>query len=296
MKVLPLPDVPTDGIQLADWLELSALIAADKNSSRGDLERALQTASIFDPEGSGSIDAKCLEVFFELEQRAKSADSAYPFEIKEPVIRLKSEIGDYLPYFFCLCLSFFRSEHKSGVQLFPRRMFENLACVAAQNFVGGEVVRFASPRDTIPSQFGKAVDVLCRRMGEGQGFRIQPTLSRQDDTLDVVAWRHFKDGLPGKLVLFGQCASGRNWEEKASELTPEVFCTSWMIKTPVNHPLKAFFVPHRVDPDRWEFISRRAGIVFDRCRIAYWASLSREWLSQKVAMTKWCQKVLPARR
>ncbi|MGH9429871.1 MAG: hypothetical protein ACRD2L_26605, partial [Terriglobia bacterium] len=171
--------------------------------------------------------------------------------------------------------------------------FEDLSCVAAQNFVGGEVVRFASPRSFLPGQFSKAVDAVCRLIKEGQGFRGQATLSRQDDTLDVVAWRHFKDELSGKLVLFGQCASGRNWEGKAGELSPRVFCESWMIEKPPSPVLKAFFIPHRVDPLRWDFINRRAGIVFDRCRIAYWASLTSERLLQEAAMINWCQKVLP---
>jgi len=36
-------------------------------------------------------------------------------------------------------------------------------------------------------------------------------------------------------------------------------------------PIKSFFTPYRVERDKWEFYARKAGILFDRCRIAFWA-------------------------
>ena len=94
---------PTDTIQLADWLEIYALISGDKNSSRGDLESALRAASLFEPEGDEAIQQKLLEVFQELEDRTKSADHAYPFHLEGGVLSAKECWEEYPAYVFCLC-------------------------------------------------------------------------------------------------------------------------------------------------------------------------------------------------
>jgi hypothetical protein len=67
----------------------------------------------------------------------------------------------------------------------------------------------------------------------------------------------------------GQCAAGSDWETKRTELIPESFWNKWATRQPVHRPTKAFFTPHRVELARWRHFGYDAGIVFDRCRIAY---------------------------
>ena len=98
---------PTDTIQLADWLEIYALISGDRNSSRGDLESALRTASLFEPEGDEAIQRKILEVFQELDDRTRSAAEAYPFILNGGVLSLRGKWEEFPAYVFCLCLSYF---------------------------------------------------------------------------------------------------------------------------------------------------------------------------------------------
>ncbi len=176
-------------------------------------------------------------------------------------------------------------------QTLPRRLFEDLCCLAASLYLGGESLRFAHPRTELPAHFGKAVTTLCARLGEGQEFRKQPTLHSKDATLDVVAWKHFPDGLSGKLVLFGQCASGGDWNSKLGALQPLSFCEQWMIEVPPSDLLRGFFVPHRIPYDSWSWTNRRGGILLDRCRIAHWTSSdqAREPLEQ---ITDWVEEAL----
>lgn len=288
--MLALPYPATDALKLADWLELYALVSRDSNSSSGDLERALRRAAVLEADRE-DIERKYLEVFTELEARARSAKRAYPFKIKGALLELKSKIDDFPSYVFCLCLSFWRWKHPKGEPVFPRRMFEDLSSVAARNYVNGESVRFGFPRQTLMGTFGKAVKDLCALVREGSGYRTQSTRPRRDDKVDVVAWRHFPDKLPGKVVLFGQCASGADWESKIDELQPESFCKQWMLQAPVSPMVKALFIPHRVDPRQWEYINRRAGIVFDRCRLSYWVHQRGE-LTNRGQYIDWCRKVL----
>ncbi len=271
-NMLPLPKSPIDTIRLADWVELSALLSPDLSTSSGDLRAALRTAALFERGGDEAIESKALEVFRELEQRALAADTAYPFSSEGGVLTAQANWQDFTSYLFCLCLSYFGWKNKIGAKTFPRRLFEDLACDAAKNYLRGHAVRFASPRKDLPSSFKEAVTVLCtKNIEEGEGFREQPSLRSQDDTVDVVAWSDFPDHLPGKLLMFGACASGANWENKINELQPGVFCNQWMIEPPASPLVKAFFIPHRIDKSLWMKYSRRSGIIFDRCRIAFWA-------------------------
>jgi hypothetical protein len=129
---------PTDTIQLADWLEIYALISGDKNSSRGDLESALRTASLFEPGGDEAIQQKLLEVFHEIEDRTKSANQAYPFRMEGGVLTVKERWEEYPAYVFCLCLSYFGVKQSKSTKAFPRRWFEHISRDALLHYLGGE--------------------------------------------------------------------------------------------------------------------------------------------------------------
>lgn len=268
--MLELPaDEPTGTLRLADWLELSAIISPDHNTSRGDLESVLRRSSFAELHDGSAIEEKIIEVFDELDQRSKATLEAYPFELSyRGVLQLKSDNWQNFPaYIFCLCLSYFGTDHNE-----PRRLFEQVSCLAAKSYLQGSVVGFGFPRTELPSSFSDAVTEICRLMGEGETYRDQPSLNRKDDTLDLVAWKDFSDKRPSKLLMFGQCASGLDWEGKLSELQPRTFCDNWMQETLVSpEPLKSFFIPHRVERSKWKFVARKSGVFFDRCRVAFWA-------------------------
>ncbi len=272
-----LPRTPTDLVRLADWLEVSALASPGRTASSVDLEGALDEGSLLEPqapeepEASEALETVVVDVFYELEQRALAAGPAYPFLVDIPVLRARRNWRARSSYVFCLCLSYFGVTRRNGASVYPRRIFEALCVDAARSYLRGEAIRFASPRtsDTVPKSFVAAIDQLCRgHIGEGEGFRKQPVLSGKDRGLDVVAWRDAPDALPGKLILFGNSASGWNWESKLDELQPLNFCADWMVEVPVSPLLKAFFMPHRMDRRYWDRNTRRAGIIFDRCRIS----------------------------
>ena len=90
-----------DPLELADWLELLALTAADENSSQGDLERVLRRASpseLADEHGDDEkVEQKTLDVFRELEQRSIAGGDAYPFDVGTPgVLQMKGDWHSYL--------------------------------------------------------------------------------------------------------------------------------------------------------------------------------------------------------
>lgn len=261
----------TDEIRLADWLELLALSSADLNSSAGDLASVLTASGILDPDGSGAVESKVVDVFTELEARALASGTGYPFEVVGDTLQARDDWADHSAYVFCLCLSWRRWRRPQGSSYFPERIFESLCTEAARKCLNGGSVRFGSPRvrSQIAASFARAIDELCHRhFNEGAGFKNdEPPRWQKDYGLDVVAWRDWPDMQPGKLLLFGNCAAGWDWEDKLDELQPDNFRNRWM-NGPDSPIIKAFFVPHRVPPVRWRGTVAAAGILFERCRIA----------------------------
>lgn len=271
--MLRVPTRTADRLAWADWLEIKALTDQDGNASRGDLAKALQTLEYGDDE---RCERMILNVFDELAAREKAAKEAYPFVIhfEQSLIERKPEWQEYPAYVFCLCLSYFGVNEKAGSKSKPRRWFEHLSRDAARQYLGGEGVRFGSPRvaSELPVKFKMAIDKLCKHLlKEGSGFKDGGLPSRKDDAVDIVAWKHFPDELPGKLILFGNCASEQNWQgSKEKELTPRAFWEDWIMDPAGTEIVKSFFIPHRTEREHFLSHVRKAGIIFDRCRIAYW--------------------------
>jgi hypothetical protein len=225
---------------------------------------------------------------------ACGADGAYPFDVRENYITLR-EGYHHSVYVFLLLLSNYGHDPgtlgNSGAKL-----FEEVCANAAEAYMGGpdSLVRaeaFGFPRRKLPAGFARAVDTLCAVLGEGLRHRARPTSRDQKDArLDVVAWRGFPDGKVGKLIAFGQCATGGNWSEKRTELQPHVWCEMWMEDMPPVIPVKFFFVPHRLATALWLETCLLAGVLFDRCRIAYLVRSLPTDLALRV--TEWSSAVL----
>jgi len=256
----------------------------------------LQIAAV----GKAKAERLSLEVITEIEERVRATSGAYPFELRHSrVLQARDELKDYTAYIFCLLLSYFGWEQVRGAPINPRLLFENLSCVAAKQYFHGEVCQFGTSRDDEISTFSDAVNQLCKRLGEGGGIRPTHTLHKKDDHVDLVVWRHFEDGRENKLVFFGQCASGENWKAKLNELQPDAFWEHWMIESKRSPLGRSFFIPHRIsDQDNgegWKYYASYArGILFDRCRVAYWAWIGNDEVLSESRYFEWCESVFPA--
>jgi hypothetical protein len=266
----------------ADWLELTAFEVADRSRSLQDLIQVIrrsgtaEEAAEEDPRlaaydrGAEVSEAVADAAFAELEARSVACGGTYPFIIDG--VGLAAPVGtEKSIYLFMLLLSTFGA--KAGPkELDALGLFDRVAASAAANYVQGEAYLFGFPRRIAPRGFVKAVDDLTKRLGEGQGNRNRPTTRNQKDAkLDIVAWRAFEDRRPGKVIVFGQCATGADWKSKLTELQPRAFYSLWFMENTVIDPVRVFFMPFRVPEEQWLEISYPGGIIFDRCRIAHHA-------------------------
>lgn len=268
----------------ADWLELTAIRAADRNASVQDLIQAIRRAGSVDAVaqamGTGSdpdrgatvTESIADDTFAEAENRLGACVAAYPFSIGRQYIQAIRRPERYIYTFLLLLSQFGIYAGPAGID--TASLFESVSGWAAQSYMGGQSrgarhYLFGSPRRGTIRGFRAAIDDLCNRLGEGGGCRMRVHRKNQMDAkLDLVAWRPFMDRRIGQSVAFGQCATGAGWRAKLSELQPQTFCSLWLRDQLAVAPGRFFFVPFRVDVANWEDATFNGGVVFDRCRIA----------------------------
>jgi hypothetical protein len=285
VAALVAPDASDDPEVHADWLELRALKAADRDSSIQDLIQVIRRTGTIeaveaddqsdDPQDRGGEKSQAVaeDAFAEIEDRHSScARGKYPFLVRAQYIELRNDPKKSL-YLFLLLLSRFGKDGAAngvdGAQLFELVSLHTAAVYWGSAASGVQGYHFGAPRRSTPRAFKDALDEMCRGMGEGQGCRIdRPNLKDQKDAkLDLIVWHSFPDNRQGKLIGFGQCATGNDWRDKLTHLQPEAFCGMWMLDTPAVTPVRLFFVPFRIGRRRWLDAARSGGIIFDRCRI-----------------------------
>jgi hypothetical protein len=251
------------------------------------LINALRKASLAELNDHPTRESKSLDVLSELESRVQDAHDGYPFTLShDGVLNFEgNHWRHFVPYIFCLLASYLTLP--SGDDGY--RLFEKLSYVVAREYLQGSAVRFGAPREKLPGSFPDAVDVLCERMGEGEGFGSSPPEDVKDDLIDIVAWKDFADLLPSKVLMFGQCATGSNWRTKKA-LKANNFCNHWMKKDTFSPgPIPSFFCSHRVKIFDYEKDVKDFGVFFERCRISSLGSASsesfpehEEWLRRKL--------------
>ena len=232
------------------------------------------------------IESGAEATFGELTTRTRDAGVGYPFSVHNYLLRGPEEWADYTPYVFCLLVSYTTRHLNWALPTRPRSLFEEVCRQAAGNYLGGDAVRIGFPRDgiTMPVRFRDAIGALVNMLGEGGAFK--PTApSRKDDGVDIVAWRHFPDRQCGKLILFGNCATGHDINDlrnnKCAQMRIDAFRDRWFVEPPVSPIVPAFFMPHRVSTNDWtwrEMVRNGRQLLFDRCRVALFAQQSRgDW-------------------
>ena len=264
----------------ADWLELEAIRTRTGQVSLETFVRGIRRAGSTDAlepdgedRGSEVSQGVAQDAFSEAERRlvACGVVGSYPFDIEQGLIKLR--IGwEESPYILLLLLSKAKpTAGHNGTAV----LFERLCTHAAHQYFGGDAnnafaLRFGTPRKAPLAKFYQAVDDLCIKLSEGGGCR-EPSKGRHlgDNGLDVVAWRPFSDARGGKLIAFGQCATGGDdgWKKKLTELQGGSFARKWFRDIPSVDPIRLFFLPHRVPENDWRNTSIDGGIIFDRCRI-----------------------------
>jgi hypothetical protein len=96
----------------------------------------------------------------------------------------------------------------------------------------------------------------------------------KDAGVDVIAWKNSADNLPGKLLMFGQVASGYNWEDKSIKNDIDTFKNTFFSDFPQSPPIPSMFIPFCISPNsngtlrnRMNGLAEKFGIVYYRYRL-----------------------------
>src|SRR6185295_10419230 len=91
--VVPFPEDFQKPEALADWLELTALYAADQNASMGDAQRELDRLNY------GNRESLLGNVMTEFDRRVRATGAVgYPFERGDTSIQLRGRASEYPAY------------------------------------------------------------------------------------------------------------------------------------------------------------------------------------------------------
>lgn len=307
--VVELPAAQADSVEHADWIEIDAIQSADESSSYEEFASQIHISGTtdtmetddddedVDDDGGGELSYKVADrVWAEIERRVQACgggNAFYPFEVTGGGITLKSE-WESSGYVFQLLLSAFGKD-AGPPQTFGERIFERLSSHAGQAYLGGpqnnaRSFRFGFPRPD-RTGFRTALANLCGELRAGSVKAEAALIDQQQDShLDVVVWRHFDDLKESQLIGFGQCATGKNWDTKLSELQPGNFANEWLLERFYPEPVRMFFVPKCIELRQWNHVTVHAGLVFDRCRISHLAGELQGELHQEC--TEWSLAVI----
>jgi hypothetical protein len=345
-RVMPVNSpLPTDTrSRLADWLEVLALTTSRGVATRadvlslhdllGDETREVENdestgelleSEILDDERSSATDA----VFEELARRSEILGLYYPFTLESRgqswrlahIAQTESDVSTARAfYIFCLLTSAVRDRriHGAAIPHLETAMpshFQLIATEAAAEVVGGIAISFGWPRPE-GTAFQPALKNVSQRLRLGTPLDTVPLWStgrEKDSGIDVIAWREFTDGRPGKLILLGQVASGNNWTGKSVKSDTPRFL-SWFSQRPTEHYIPAIFIPFpqhhdctgRRDAD-FEAVAREEawlreqefGLVIDRLRVVESAAkhFAEEFAGRAVTpagLTEWITQALDA--
>jgi hypothetical protein len=294
---------PFDGTsnELCDWMELAALASSDGRVLLGEVNLGLEMEEDFEDEDLAQEDQtreqRVQMVLAAMDERRKAMSTAYPFECSESSshVVLKPGISNGgSVYLFCLIVS---NAARNGLlhghgDWEPdlekaRGLFQACATVCSSGYVRGPAYSVGWPRPDSSSFVGKLKQVY-ERFNDGKPHPTVPQWAPKrvkDDEIDVIAFKHERDGQGGTLYLLAQAASGKDWAEKSVKTAVETYHKTWFHQIPASPPIPAiampFWMPSQADNfdfdhEEQEVIagkywrtSTEMGVVLYRSRIAH---------------------------
>lgn len=275
------PDVPSpkaDVHEIADFIEIECI--RHKRVSARDVSASLNILVDYDYRINGvpeeeELEPKIVESLHEIEQRQRFCGNRYPFSVSQHgyVVTFNPMIDEIIREVYTFLLFTTRLDmQKERIQnnIDGALLFEELSEYTGKNYFGERAESFLFGTASRGSNFRDKIKSLVQRMKEGRGFESRSDSSpniNKDDNLDVVVWKSFSDGYPGKLIGFGQCKTGTYWENSLTSLQPDSFCKKWFRNQPAVNPIRLYFISESILRTDWYNHTSEAGILFDRCRI-----------------------------
>lgn len=270
----------------ADYIELVSLVTSDFVSQSDIVDRLFDEGAVVEIESPRDGEIGLLEsqindkaegyvnTYFEyLEKRKLIYGDNYPFIFdKNKGIKVidKSELSEQQKLYIYLLIASSLSSFRD-IKQFITDDFEKLSELVlkaylpsnAKVFGFGSNSKYKGKTKEKIIKLGKDINVYAR---DDRIIDLIPDESTEDKGLDVVGWIPFEDNNPNTIIIFGQCACGKNWFGKQIDTRRyDKFYTHYL--TPFIH---AMFYPEDFDNYGGKFnldLDLIENIVFERRRL-----------------------------
>lgn len=279
---------------LCDWIEACAVFD-DQEMSKTDIVDVLTEHNIYD---SQDFAAEHVEnAWSELRRRVLALGDVRPFVVLERSVKATGDWRDNTGYSFCLMLSLhawypgwarqFGNDFTAQGDLFEALVEEALATSGWSTLRAG----WTPGR---PARIRQVVSAVAQHLSETEipgAIELWISEHANDEGLDVVCSRPFRDGRGGRPLFFIQCASGANWKQKLRSLDPLLWGRVIGFTT---YPQCGVAMPFALAEDDFRRVSAKVnGLLLDRHRIASPNSNSGSgWESRKLrlAIASWMKR------
>jgi len=206
--------------EMADIVELRTW-AGDGPITVSSIKENLESA--LDQEDTPEAQTIAQEVLDTFVERQRMLGDAYPFKTDGFKLEVNHAAPEGTTYLFCLGLSLLPPSEIQNEQRSVQ--FETVVLKAAKVLFGGEAVRIGAPWQTeqIPD-YGTLLDKVIELI-PNLGKKLRTTAPDGGDAgWDVLVVRNFCDNFIPRLVVLGNCATGRtDWKRKGVDAQPTLF-------------------------------------------------------------------------
>lgn len=270
-----LPSAKAYKEEVADFWEIQAVRNPGQYISRTQISRIIATGlDEIDHEGIESeddiLDSRLDDVLIELRRRQDFSSGKYPFSFKKYSLKLNEEtnLNRNIYLFLLLCTRFNMLNSKLQNEIDGTLLFEELCADVATGYFGKTSNSYVFGT-AIAGNFESKVKDLITNIGEGKAFKNpnKNAPTKNDDSVDIIAWKGFSDKRPGKLIAFGQCKTGTSWQDEIQKLKPGNFCDNWFLESPILEPIPLVFITDTLIEDFNFHSSQKGYLFFNRFRI-----------------------------
>ena len=284
---------------MCDWIEGCITFSADR-LSQSDIVASLCDSGTYRSQDFAK--EYIGNAFVELSRRTACLGRVAPYEIKSNRLVQRHQWKDAPAFAFCLMLSLqvlYRSHFRMFGSDYTEQgvLFERLT-VASLERLGWTTHSTAWSKEA-SQNFRDRVEALAEHLGEASrsdGIDKWANDVANDGGLDVVCHFAFADRWSGRPLLYVQCASGGNWQDKRA--TPNLDLWEKLLDV-ATRPRRGISIPFALLADDFRKAANydNLSLMLDRHRLcAPRSDVKTNWLSNDLAkaLNAWTQSRIEA--